>query len=350
MVVPEQAGLQAASIAPLLRPDVMESSMRPVGAAGTPQARERVADLLARERWRPGPERVLFAGNGRQAISAAMAALASPGSRIGVEELTYPVVKAIATRLGITLVPLPVDGDGLIPQAVEAAMRRTPLDGLYLQPTLHNPLSLTMPVERRAELADVMERLDLLAIEDAIWSFLRHDLPPLATFAPERTILVDSLSKRLAPGLTLGFAVVPEALGANVSTALRSGGWTPMRFALDAATRWIGDGVAGTVARAKLGAAEARQALVARHLGEFAVRGDPRSFSCWWELPPPWRADTFVAAAGREGIAVTPAAAFAVGRRRAPTRSASAWPPRPQKPSPAPWPRWRPWPARPPTT
>ncbi|NRQ38779.1 PLP-dependent aminotransferase family protein [Nonomuraea sp. NN258] len=316
--VPEQAGLQAESIAALLRPDVLESSMRPVGAAGTAQARGRVADLLARPGWRPAPEQVLFAGNGRQAIAAAMAALASPGARIGVEELTYPVVKAIAGRLGVTLVPLAVDASGLVPESVESAARKTPLDAVYLQPTLHNPLSLTMTASRKAELADLLRRLDLPAIEDAVWSFLRPDLLPLAALAPERTILVDSLSKRLAPGLTVGFVVAPGPLAASVAAALRSGAWTPMRFALDAATRWVGDGVAGTVAEAKRHQAVARQRLAAEHLGEFAVRADPHSFSCWWELPPPWRADTFVAAAARHGIAVTPAAAFAVGRHRAP--------------------------------
>ncbi|MDA0632050.1 PLP-dependent aminotransferase family protein [Nonomuraea sp. MCN248] len=316
--VPEQTGLLAESLAPLLRPGVLASSLGPVGAAGTPLARGAVAELLAHGDWRPDPERVLFAGNGRQAIAAAMAAMAAPGARVGVEELTYPVVKAIAGRLGVTLVPLAVDAAGLVPEAVEAAARRTPLDALYLQPTLHNPLSRTMPVARRAELADLLARLDLYAIEDAIWSFLRPDLPPLAALAPGRTVLVDSLSKRLAPGLTLGFAVAPASLGAGVSTALRSGGWTPMRFALDAAGRWLSDGVVDAVAGAKRREAAARQELVARHLGEFALDSDPHSFSCWWELPPPWRADTFVAAAARHGIAVTPAAAFAVGRRRAP--------------------------------
>ncbi|WP_043626612.1 PLP-dependent aminotransferase family protein [Nonomuraea candida] len=316
--VPEQAALQAEGLAPLLRPDVLAAAMGPAGAAGTPAARAQVAALLAREEWRPEPERVLFAGNGRQAIAAAMAALASPGSRVGVEELTYPVVKAIASRLGVTLVPLAADAAGLVPAAVEDAMRKTPLDAVYLQPTLHNPLSLTMPLERRAELAGVLARLDLPAIEDSVWSFLRPELPPLAALAPERTILVDSLSKRLAPGLTLGFAVVPGPLGAGVAAALRSGAWTPARFALEAATRWLSDGAVATVAGAKQRQAASRQRLAGRLLGEFAVRADPHSYYCWWELPPTWRADTFVAAAARQGIAVTPAAAFAVGAHRTP--------------------------------
>ncbi|WP_433500057.1 PLP-dependent aminotransferase family protein [Sphaerimonospora sp. CA-214678] len=317
-VVSGQAGLLGDAMRPLLRPDVLLSSMRPIGAAGTPLARDVVVDLVARGGWRPDPAPVLFAGNGRQAIAAAVAALVPPGARLGVEELTYPVLKSIAGRLGVTLVPLAVDEAGLVPDAVTSAARKAPLKAIYLQPTLHNPLSLSMPVERRAELAGVLARLGVYAIEDTVWSFLRDDLPPLAAWVPEHTIVVDSLSKRLAPGLTVGFAVVPETLTVGVTAALHSGGWTPMRFALEAATRWSIDGVTESVSRGKRRDAATRQEIAARHLGEFSVHGDPRSYYCWWELPPPWRADTFVAAAARHGIAVTPAAAFAVGDHRAP--------------------------------
>ncbi|WP_460369438.1 aminotransferase-like domain-containing protein, partial [Actinocorallia lasiicapitis] len=280
--------------------------------------------------WRPEPGRVLFAGNARQALAAALTVLAPPGSRLGVEELTYPVVKAIAHRLGITLVPLEVDGDGLVPDSLDAAHRKAPLNGVYLQPALHNPLSVTMPGARRAELAGLLDRLGLYAIEDAVWSFLA-DGPPLAALAPGRTVLVDSLSKRLAPGLTVGFAIVPEPLTAATATALRSGAWTPSGFALEAAARWLEEDTVRTVSLAKRDDAAARQRLPAERVAGFAVRTAPHSYYCWWELPSPWRADTFVAAAARHGIAVTPAAAFAVGDRRTPgaVRLALASPPLP---------------------
>jgi DNA-binding transcriptional MocR family regulator len=222
-----------------------------------------------------------------------------------------------------------VDEEGLVPEAVAAAHRAAPLRAVYVQPTLHNPLGLVTPERRRAELADVLGRLGLGAVEDAVWSFLRGDLPPLAALLPERTVLVDSLSKRLVPGLTLGYAVAPDALVPAVAAALRSGGWGPARFALDAAARWWADGTVEAVAEAKRRDAAARQEIAARGLEGFAVRGGPLSYFCWWELPRPWRADTFVAAAARQGIAVTPAAAFAVGGSRAPhaVRIALASPP-----------------------
>ncbi|WP_199441040.1 PLP-dependent aminotransferase family protein [Umezawaea beigongshangensis] len=325
-VLPEQPALLARSLTRLLRPDVMAESLRPVGVDGTPAAREAATALLARPGWAPDPRHLLFAGNGRQAIAGTIAAFAGPGDRLGVEELTYPVVRGIAARLGVTLVPLAVDEHGLVPDAVRAAGR---LRALYVQPTMHNPLGTTAPHARRAELAEVARELDLPIVEDAIYSFLREDPAPLAAHAPERTVVVESLSKRLSPGLTLGFAATPPAWTQRVASALRSGGWIASHFALDAATCWMGDGTASGIAEAKRRDAAARQRMVRDRLAGFDLRADPGAYHAWWELPEPWRAETFVAAAARRGIAVSPAAAFAVGAGRAPdaVRLALAAPP-----------------------
>lgn len=326
--VPGQSALLAEGLGGLLRPDALGQALRPAATAGPPALRESAADLLARGGWRPDPARILFAGNGRQALFAAVTALVPAGGRLGVEELTYPVVKAVAARLGITLVPLAMDEAGLVPEAVADAHAAAPLHALYVQPRLHNPLSRTMPAHRIEQLAEVLVRLGVPAIEDAVWAFLRDDLPPLAAYAPERTVLIDSLSKRVAPGLTLGYAVAPDDLAAGIATALRSGGWAPMRFALEAADRWQRAGTVRTLVAAKQREAAVRQEIAARHLAGFAVRGEPYSYHCWWRLPRPWRADTFVAAAARHGIGVVPATAFTVGPQAPPAvRLALASPP-----------------------
>jgi DNA-binding transcriptional MocR family regulator len=329
-VVPEQSALLAAGLAPLLRPDALEAALRQARAEGTPAAREAFAGLLEESGWGPAPGAVLFAGGGRQAVAAVLAALVAPGQRLGVEALTYPVVKAIAQRLGITLVPLPMDDQGVVPEALADVHRTTPLRAVYLQPRVHNPLGLTLPSTRREALAEQLRRLDLLAVEDAIWSFLRPDVPPLAALAPERVALVDSLSKRVAPGLGTGFVVAPPTMLEAVAASLRSGAWLPSGFALEAAARWIGDGTVATIVSAKRADATARQQLARARLAGQTLRADPCSYYCWWELPAPWRADTFVAAAARAGIGVTPAAAYAVSPRSAPNavRVGLASPPR----------------------
>ncbi|MFF4832480.1 PLP-dependent aminotransferase family protein [Streptomyces sp. NPDC001315] len=315
---PGQSELLAPALAPLLRPDVLTEALRPAAATGTAEAREAVAALLATPGWRPDPAHLLFTGNARQAIAAALASLVRPGGRLGVEELTYPLVKEIADRLGITLVPVATDADGLRPDALAAAHRSAPLSALYLQPTLHNPTSVTTPPERRRRIAQTVTDLGLPVVEDRIWSFLRPGDTPLAACAPGLSHVVDGLSKRVAPGLTAGFLVVPPERVEAVAAAVRSGGWSAGRFALAAAVRWAGDGTVERLVAAKRADAVRRQEIVARELAGFTVRTDPHSCFAWWELPAPWRADTFTAAAAAHGIAVTPGPAFTVDPGRTP--------------------------------
>ncbi|WP_405659842.1 PLP-dependent aminotransferase family protein [Streptomyces sp. NBC_00079] len=312
---PGQSELLAAALAPLLRPDVLTEALRPASATGTAAAREAVAALLATPGWRPAPGQVIFTGNARQAIAGALASLVRPGGRVGVEALTYPLVKEVAARLGITLVPLPTDHEGLRPEAVAGAR----LSALYVQPTLHNPTSVTMSTERRRQLALVVDELGLPLVEDRIWSFLDEaGDAPFAALAPHLTHVVDGLSKRVAPGLTVGFLVVPPHRAQAVAAAVRSGGWSAGRFALEAGVRWIGDGTVRRLVAAKREDAALRQRLVAEQLAGFRIRSDPRAYFAWWELPAPWRADTFTAAAAGHGIAVTPGPAFTVDPHRTP--------------------------------
>ncbi|NEB00276.1 PLP-dependent aminotransferase family protein [Streptomyces sp. SID13726] len=313
-----QSELLAGALAPLLRPDVLTEALRPAAANGTPAARAATAALLTTPGWRPGADRVLFTGNARQAVAAALASLVRPGGRVGVEELTYPVVKEIAARLGLTLVPLATDADGLRPESVAAAHRTAPLSALYVQPTLHNPTSVTMSRARRRQLALTVEDLGIPVVEDRIWSFLADTDDPLAAHAPALTHVVDGLSKRVAPGLTVGFLVVPGERVAAVADAVRSGGWSAGRFALEAAAGWMADGTVARLVGAKRAEAARRQRLAARCLDGFAVRSDPRAYYAWWELPAPWRAETFTAAAAALGIAVSPGPSFAVDPNRTP--------------------------------
>ncbi|MDK1342175.1 PLP-dependent aminotransferase family protein [Streptomyces sp. 378] len=309
---PGQAELLAPVLAPLLRPDVLAEALLPAAATGTEAAREAAAALLTTPGWRPAPERLLFTGNARQAIAAVLASLVRPGGRVGVEQLTYPLVKEIAARLGIRLVPLAGDAAGLLPEAVAAAHRTAPLSALYVQPTLHNPTSLTTGRPRLLHLAQLVHDLDLPVVEDRIWSFLREPGDPFAAHAPALTHVVDGLSKRVAPGLTVGFLVVPPHRVAAVAGAVRSGGWSAGRFALEAAVRWAGEGTVARLVEAKRADAARRQRILAEELAGFAVRSDPGAYFAWWELPAPWRADTFTAAAAAHGIAVTPGPDFAV--------------------------------------
>jgi DNA-binding transcriptional MocR family regulator len=329
-LLPEQSVLIAKSLEALNRSGVLDAALKQATSIGTAAARKIAADYLTRQNaeWSPTPEQMVFTGNGRQSIAAALAAIVPIGGRCGVEALTYPFIKGIAARLGVTLVPLAMDENGVRPDAVQKAHREARLSALYVQPVIHNPLGMTMPHARRADLLRVVEKLDLTVIEDMVYGFL-DDAPPLAASAPDRCVVLDSLSKKVAPGLSLGFVVPPLRLRENVMASVRSGGWTASGFAFSAAQQLMSDGTAAELAKLKRSDAQQRQKIAANCLAGFEIQTNSKSYHLWLTLPPHWRSQTFVAAAARRDIALTPSTTFAASPGHAPNavRLALAAPP-----------------------
>src|SRR5258705_3508558 len=327
-VLPTQSALIAKSLAGLDRPENLEAALRQATSTGTQAARNISAKFLSRQNWSPDPEQIVFTANGRQCIAAALAALVPPGGRCGVEALTYPFVKGIAARLGVTLVPLAMDQDGVRPDAVQKAHREANLSALYIQPTIQNPLGMTMPPARRADIVRTVEKLHLPVIEDSVYGFLA-DEAPLSALAPESCILLDSLSKKVAPGLALGFIVAPMRLRQSIMASVRSGGWTAAGYAFAAGQRLTSDGPAAELVRLKRADAQRRQQTASERLAGFEIQANPQSYHLWLTLPQHWRSQTFVAAAARRDIALTPSTTFAVSPGHAPNavRLALAQPP-----------------------
>src|SRR4029079_9505492 len=142
--------------------------------------------------------------------------------------------------------------------------------------------------------------------------------------------VLDSLSKKVAPGLALGFIVAPPHLRESVISSVRSGGWTAGGFAFTAVQRMMADGTAAELSRLKRIDASRRQQSAAKCLSGFEVQTNPKSYHLWLTLPPHWRSQTFVAAAARRGIALTPSSTFAIAHGHAP--NAVRLPPRPPPP------------------
>jgi DNA-binding transcriptional MocR family regulator len=316
-LLPDQTALIAKSLDGLEKAAALDAALRQGTSGGTAAFRSVAAAYLSQREWSPAPEQLVFTGNGRQSIAAAVAAVVPMGGRCGVEALTYPFIKGIAARLGISLVPLALDDGGVRPDSVQRAHREAQLSAIYIQPAVHNPLGMTMTSTRRADLLRVVEKLNLPIIEDSVYGFLDSEAP-LAALAPDSCIVIDSLSKKVAPGLTLGFIVAPQRLRESVMASVRSGGWTASGFAFAAAERMMSDGTVAELARLKRLDARARQKLAADRLSGFEIQTNENCYHLWLTLPAHWRSQTFVAAAARREIALTPSTTFAVTPGHAP--------------------------------
>jgi DNA-binding transcriptional MocR family regulator len=327
-ILPDQSTMIASSLAGLHRADVLDAALRPIGTIQLAAAKEATASFLAKGAWTPTPDAFVFTGSGKQSIAAAISALAPAGSRIAVEAVTYPMVKSLAARLGVSLVPIPMDASGMHPEVLDQTHRKGALSAIYLQPILQNPLGVSLPQARRKEIIAVAERHGLMIIEDHVYGFLADD-EPLAALAPERCIVVDSLSKRVAPGLALGLLCVPARYRDHIAATVRAGAWSVSGFGLDAGMRLMNDGTAKAITVEKRQDAKARQALAAKCLAGFEIQADPRAYHLWLTLPDSWRSEAFAAAAARRDIAVTPSNAFTILPGHAPNavRLALALPP-----------------------
>ena len=272
------------------------------------------AAWVARDGVSAAPESVALTVGGQHAILAAIAAISRPGEPVFGEALTYPGLKLATAFLDRKLECLPIDEHGLIPEAVDRALAARPGGLVYGMTTHHNPTTVTMPLARREEIAAILRRREGYFIEDGIYAFLSDQaLPPLQSLAPERVVYVTSLSKAISPGLRLGFAVAPVPLAARIVAATRAAATMPPILLARLATDLIADGSAFTAVAAQK-AETAKRLAIAR---EYLPDACPATTSphLWLQLPDPWRADPFAAAAYRRGVATSPASDFATSRQ-----------------------------------
>lgn len=283
--------------------------------AGLPTHRAAAGAWLARAGLEAPPDRIAITAGAQHGILVTLAALTRPGDRIVTEALTYPGVQLAARMLGLRLDGLPLDGEGLLPDAFEAACRNNDVKALYCIPTLQNPTTVTLPEARRRAIAEIATRFGVAVIEDDIFRLMTPEAPPpISSFAPERGYFITSLSKTTAPGLRVGFVATPEDGFERVTAALRTACWMATPLTAEIATRWIQDGTAARILENRRAEVNARRERALARLAGHRVDCPLGSLHLWLHLPEPWRSAEFTAEARRRGVGVTPAEAFAVGR------------------------------------
>ena len=260
-------------------------------------------------------EGVVVTAGGQHAIHVWLLAALEPGDTLLTGELTYSMATVAAQGVGVEVVGVAMDEQGLLPEAVAEAAAATGARGLYVMPTLQNPTAGVLSQERRRQLVEVVRAHQLRVFEDDIHGPFHPDpMPvPLKTLAPDRVTYVASLSKTVSGGLRVAFAVPPPAARPNLFSALVASIWSPPPLTAEIARRWIEDGAAEQAVAAKRREAAHRLELLRRRLEPLVPALSTGAYYAWVELPAPWTAARFALAARRQGVVVMPAEAFYVG-------------------------------------
>jgi DNA-binding transcriptional MocR family regulator len=291
----------------------LDSLLRYQGFGGSPMDRDAAASWLGRRALVPSQERIFLAPGAHGAMVGIFSLLARAGDTVLCEAITYPGVRSICAQLGLQLIGVDMDGDGVIPEGLEEAVRRHAPKAIYLNPTLQNPKTITIPERRRAAICSLARRLQVPIVEDDAYGFIpTHGPPPLAAIAPDICWHIAGLAKCIGAGLRLAYVVAPDAPAAwSFNSAMRALCVMASPISAAVATRWINDGTADTILRFIRSESIARERIAAKALEPGSYLSDPLSFNIWLPMRNGWTRSVFVSQARTSGLGVVPSDAFA---------------------------------------
>jgi DNA-binding transcriptional MocR family regulator len=311
------AGELTASLARLVSRTTPEVLFNYQPHGGRPEHRTVAARWLRGHQVPATAADTILTSGAQHAMAVALATLTAPGDAVLCESVTYTGMRSLANHLHIRAHPVAMDGEGVVPDALEDAAHESGARVLYCVPSGQNPTARVMSKKRRHDIVRVAARLDLTIVEDDAYGFLFDGQVPLCASLPDRTFYLTSLSKSVAPGLRIGLLRTPpgwtdRVIGAVFATTVMV---TPLDAA--AASAWMEDGTAARVMAWKRQEVRARQQMARQVLPE-VVTGSPDSQHAWLHLPVAWQADDFVREARQRGVVVSPARDFAVTRHDVP--------------------------------
>lgn len=259
------------------------------------------------------PQNVNLTNGATAAMTVALMTAAPPGSTVATEAIGHHTLVPLSTYLGFDLHGLPIDGDGLIPEALDEACRTSDIRAVFVQPSVINPTATLMGEARRAALAEVARRHDIAIIEnDVLGPLVAGRPPPIAAMAPERTLYVTSFTKTVVPGLRIGYLAAPDRFAAAVANRHLVSNWMATPIIAEIASKWVADGTAMELVEWQRRALDRRQEIVAEVLGDVRFLTRRHALHLWLPLPGDRTEEGFVAQARLQGVAIAPGASFRI--------------------------------------
>ena len=189
-----------------------------VAPQGLPATRVAVADYLRRTRGvLADPQNIVLCSGATQAIAMLAQVLSTSATSLAMEDPGFWLHRMVLRHNGIDPLAVPIDDDGLD----VAALVDSGADAVLSTPAHQSPTGVVLSASRRTTLVE-WAREDNLVIEDDYDAEYRYDRAPVGALqgiAPDRVVYIGSTSKTLAPGLRLGWMVLPPPLVAEVTTA-----------------------------------------------------------------------------------------------------------------------------------
>ena len=204
-----------------------------------PKLREQICEIMALEGIRAKGDDIVVTTGSQQALDLITRIFIDPGDVILVEAPSYVGALGVFAQYQANVVHIAMDDKGLIPEALREAIKtvreaKRKIKFIYLIPNFQNPSGVTMPAARRTEILEICRDAEIFVVEDNPYGLLGFDGPtPNAMRAEDsdNVIYLGSFSKTIAPGLRVGWALVPQAVKEKLVIANESSVLCPSNFA-----------------------------------------------------------------------------------------------------------------------
>ena len=236
------------------------------------------------------PDQVIMTAGTQQGLDLAVRTLLKAGDPVWIEDPCYAAARELFEGAGLSVTPVPVDGEGI--DVASGIAARPEAKAVYVTPSHQYPLGVTLSMARRLALIDWARAANAYIIEDDYDSEFRFAGPPLSALqgidGEGRVIYLGTFSKTLLPGFRFGYLVVPRNLRERVLTVRRLTDRFPSTLAEDALTEFLRDGhFSAHIKRARKRVKAARDALVdALGEGPFQVLAPEQGLHLVAELAP----------------------------------------------------------------
>ncbi len=235
-------------------------------AAGEQGLRLAISRYLAFSRAVPSNwEDVIVTQGAQHALDLLARVTIKPRDIVAIEDPCYPPARAIFTALGATVVPVPVDGEGLVVEQLPEHARL-----VYVSPSHQFPLGVPMSLARRVDLLAWAEKRGALIVEDDYDCEYRFDarpLDPLKSLDQAGLVAyVGTFSKTLFPELRIGYVVPPATLAVPLARARQVGDWHGCVLTQTALASFMLNGHFARHLRRMHAVYAARRAMLLQHL------------------------------------------------------------------------------------
>ena len=205
---------------------------------GDVRLREQILDVMEPVGVTAHPDDIVVTTGSQMALDLVTRVFCDPGDVVLVEAPSYVGALGVFASYQCDVVHVPMDGEGLVPAALEASIAAVQASGrrvkmIYTIPSFHNPAGVTQGAQRRAENLQVAQRAGVLVLEDDPYGLLGFEgEAPRAMRADDETgvIYLGSFSKTIASGLRVGWAVAPHGVREKLVLAAESAVLCPSNF------------------------------------------------------------------------------------------------------------------------